>query len=100
MCKKKTSKPQETKPLKKRGNISKIMGCWLFLLIGVGFCIMRKETKLESLLQSAQKKETTTDEDILKFEKELNKEIHAMNKKDEISDQFYCKMRLAGGTNY
>ena len=25
--------PQETKPLKKRGNISKIMGCWLCLLI-------------------------------------------------------------------
>ena len=30
---KKYGKPQETKPLKKRGNISKIMGCWLCLLI-------------------------------------------------------------------
>ena len=53
---------------------------------GVGFCIMRKQTyesKLESLLQSAQfvKKDATTDEVILKIEKELNKELLAMNKK-------------------
>ena len=30
---KKQGKPQETEPLIKRGNISKIMGCWLCLLI-------------------------------------------------------------------
>ena len=43
---------------------------------GVGFCIMRKQTfesKLDSLLQFAQfvKKDITTDEVILKIEKEL-----------------------------
>ena len=58
----------------------------------VGFCIMRKQTyesKLESWLQSAQfvKKDATTDKVILKIEKELNKELLAMNKRDEISDQ-------------
>ena len=45
---------------------------------GVGFCIMRKQTyesKLESLLQSAQfvKKDATTDEVILKIERNLTK---------------------------
>ena len=69
---------------------------------GVGFCIMRKQTyesKLESLLQSAQfvKKDATTDEVILKMEKELNKELLAMNKRDEISDQLYSEMRSTGG---
>ena len=69
---------------------------------GVGFCIMTKQTyesKLESLLQSAQfvKKDATTDEVILKIEKELNKELLAMNKRDEISDQFYSKMKSTGG---
>ena len=68
----------------------------------VVFCRMRKETyesKLELLLQSAQflEKETTTDEVILKIEKELNKKLLAMNKKDEISDQLYSKMRSTGG---
>ena len=69
---------------------------------GVGFCIMRKqkyESKLKSLLQSAQfvKKDATTDEVILKIEKELIKELLAMNKRDEISDQLYYKMRSTGG---
>ena len=64
----------------------------------VGFCIMRKQTyesKLESLLQSAQfvKKDASTDEVILKIEKELNKELLAMNKRDEIRDQLFSKMR-------
>ena len=47
------------------------------------------ETKLESLLQFSQflKKDANTDEVKLKIEKELNKELLAMNKKDEISDQ-------------
>ena len=69
---------------------------------GVGFCIKRKQTyesKLESLLQSAQfvKKDATTDEVILKIEKDLNKELLAMNKRDEISDQLNSKMRSTGG---
>ena len=69
---------------------------------GVGFCRMRKQTyesKLEPLLQSAHfvKKDANTDEVILKIEKEINKEIIAMNKRDEISDQLYSKMRSIGG---
>ena len=69
---------------------------------GVGFRIMRKQTnesKLESLLQSAQfvKKDATTDEVILKIEKDLNKELLAMNKRYEISDQLYSKMRSRVG---
>ena len=69
---------------------------------GVSFYIMRKQTydlKLESLLQFAQfeKKDATTDEVILKIEKELNKELPAMNKRDEIGDQLYSKMRSKGG---
>ena len=69
---------------------------------GVSFCIMRKETyesKLESLLQSAQfmKKEATADEVTLKIEKELSKELFSMNRKDEISDQLYSKLKSTGG---
>ena len=69
---------------------------------GVGFCMTRKQTyesKLKSLLQSAQflKTDATTDEVILKIEKELNKKLLAMNKRDEISDQLYSKMRSTGG---
>ena len=53
--------------------------------LGVGLCIMKKQTyesKLESLLQSAQFviKDATTDKVILKTEKELNRELLAMNK--------------------
>ena len=43
------------------------------------------------------KKDATTDEVTLKIEKELNKELLAMNKRDEISDQLYSKMRSTGG---
>ena len=48
-------------------------------------------------LLSLRKKDATTDEVILKIEKELNKELLAMNKRDEISDQLYSKMRSRGG---
>ena len=72
---------------------------------GFGFCIMRKqkcESKLESLLQSAQfvKKNATTDEVILKIEKEFNEELLAMNKRDEISGQLYSKMRSKVGQKF
>ena len=68
---------------------------------GVIFCIMSKETyesRLESLLQSEQflKKDATTGEFILKIEKEFNKKLLAMNKRDEINDQSYSKMRSTG----
>ena len=43
------------------------------------------------------KKDVITDELILRIEKELNKELLAMNKRDEISDQLYSKMRSTGG---
>ena len=47
------------------------------------------ESKLEFLLQSAQfaKKDATTDDVMLKVEKELNKGLLAMSKRDKISDQ-------------
>ena len=69
---------------------------------GVDFCIMRKQTyesKLEYLVQSAQfvKEDATTDEVMLKTEKEFNKELLAMNERDEISDQLYSKLRSTGG---
>ena len=50
------------------------------------------------MLQSAQlvEKDANTDEAILEIEKELNKELLAMNKRDEISDQLYSKMRSTG----
>ena len=48
-------------------------------------------------LLSFRKKVATTDEVILKIEKVLNKELLAMNKRHEISDQFYSKMRSTGG---
>ena len=38
-----------------------------------------------------------TDEVILKIDKEHNKELLAKNKRDEISDQLYSKLRLTGG---
>ena len=66
----------------------------------VGFCKTRKqkyESKLESLLQSAQfVKNATTDEVLLKIEKEIDKELLAMDKRDEISGQLYSKMRSTG----
>ena len=43
------------------------------------------------------KKDATTDEVILKTEKELNKALLAMDKRHEISDQIYSKMRSTGG---
>ena len=43
------------------------------------------------------KKDATTDEVILKIERELNKKVLAMNKRGEISDQLYSKMRSTGG---
>ena len=69
---------------------------------GVGFCILRKHTyeaKLESLLQSAQflKNEATADEMILKSEEKVNQELLALNKRDDIIDHFYPKMRSTEG---
>ena len=93
---------QQTMPFRKTRKFFKDIGLLAVPFDKVvGFCIMRKqmyELKLESFLQSAQfaKKDATTDEVILKVEKELNKELLAMNKRDKISDQLYSKMRSTG----
>ena len=66
---------------------------------GFGSSIMIEtlESKLESFCYLLfLKKESTTEEVILKIEKELNKVILTMNKRDKISDQFYSKMRSTG----
>ena len=69
---------------------------------GLVFCIIRKQTyeiKLKFLSQSAHflKKRATSDELILKIEKKLHNELLAMNKRDEITDQIFSKMRSTGG---
>ena len=69
---------------------------------GVGVCIRKQtyEPKLESLLPSAQfaKNDASTNEVILKIEKEFNKQLLALNKIDEMSDQLFSKMRSTGYT--
>ena len=63
---------------------------------------MRKQTfelKLESLLQSAQslKNEATTNAVILMFEEEPDKELPAMNKREEVRDQIFSKKTSTRG---
>ena len=58
---------------------------------GVGFCVMKKEKyekKLKGLLQAEQfsERKNLTDSVIMKIEKDINKELLAMKKKDEISE--------------
>ena len=43
------------------------------------------------------RKKRPADELILKIEKKLNKELIAINKRDEISDQLYSEVRSARG---
>ena len=69
---------------------------------GVGFCIMRKDTyenKLSDTLDSNQFSESkgTSNAIILTIERDINKEILAMRKKDEISENLYTGMRSTGG---
>ena len=57
---------------------------------GVGFCVMRKDiykNKLSDTLDSNQfsKSEGTSDAIVLKIERDINKQLLAMRKKDEIS---------------
>ena len=63
---------------------------------------MKKETyekKLKDFLQAEQfsERKNLTDSVIMKIEKDINKELLAMKKKDEIIDQLYSKMRSTGG---
>ena len=62
---------------------------------------MKKETyekKLKDLLQAEQfsERKNLTDSVIMKVEKDINKELLAMKKKDEISEALYRKLRSTG----
>ena len=68
----------------------------------VGFCVMRKDTyenKLSDTLDSNQftKSKGTSDAIVLKIERDINKELLAMRKKDEMSENLYTSMRSTGG---
>ena len=63
---------------------------------------MRKDTyenKLSDTLDSNQfsKSKGTSDAIVLKIERDINKELLAMRKKDEISEGLYTRMRSTGG---
>ena len=63
---------------------------------------MRKDTyenKLSDTLDSNQfsKSKGTNDAIVLKIERDINKELLAMRKKDEISESLYTRMRSTGG---
>ena len=68
---------------------------------GVGFCVIKKETyekKLKNLLQAEQfsERKNLKDSVIMKIEKDINKELLAMKKKNEISETLYIRLRLTG----
>ena len=68
---------------------------------GVGFCVMKKETsekKLKDLLPAEQysERKNLTDSVIMKMGKDINKELLAMKKKDEISEVLYTRLRSMG----
>ena len=68
---------------------------------GVNFCVMKKETfekKLKDLLQAEQfsERKNLADSVIIKIEKDTNKELLAMKKKDEISETLYSRLRFTG----
>ena len=54
--------------------------------------------KLKIFLQTEQfsEKKNLTDSVILKIEKDINKELVAMEKKDEISEALYSRLRSTG----
>ena len=69
--------------------------------MGVGFCVMKKEThekKLKDLLQAEQfsERKNLTDSVIMKIEKDINKELLAMKKKDEVNEAMYDRLRSTG----
>ena len=70
---------------------------------GVGFCVIRKETnenKLSDTLDSSQfsKSKRTSDMIVLKIERDINKELLAMRKIVELSENLYTRMRSTGGS--
>ena len=65
---------------------------------------MKKETykkKLKELLQAEQfsERKNLTDSVIMKIEKDINKELLAMKKKDEISEAMYNRLRSTGASS-
>ena len=69
--------------------------------MGVGFCVMKKETyekQLKDLLQAEQfsERKNLTDGVIMKIEKDISKELLTMKKKDEISEAKHNGLRLTG----
>ena len=68
---------------------------------GVGFCVMKKETyekKLKDFLQAEQfsERKNLTDSVIMKNEKNINKKLLAMKKKDKASEAMYTRLRSTG----
>ena len=68
---------------------------------GVGYCVMRKDTyenKMSDTLDSNQFSESkgTSDAIILKIERDINKEMLAIRKKDELSENLYTRMKFTG----
>ena len=68
---------------------------------GVGFRVMRKDTyenKLSDKLDSSQSSESKrkSDATILKVERDINKELLAMRKKDEIGENLYTRKSSTG----
>ena len=91
--------------LKKPGSIRKYLNDNGLLAVpfdkGLGFCVMKKETyeeKLKDLLKAEQfsERKNLTDSVIMKIETEINKELLAMKKKDEISEALYTRLRSTG----
>ena len=68
---------------------------------GVGFCAKKKETYEKNLKDSLQaeqfsERKNLTDSVIMKIEKDINKDLLAMKKKDEISEALYTRLRSTG----
>ena len=69
---------------------------------GVGFCVMRKDTyenKVSDTLDSNKFSESkgASDAIVLKIERDINKELLAMRKKDEISENLCTRLRSTRG---
>ena len=69
---------------------------------GVGFCVIKKHTfeeKLTQVLESEQFEihDNMNDSVVQKMKKNSNKELLAINKRDEITDGYYARLRSAGG---
>ena len=68
----------------------------------MGFCVIRKDTYENELstLDSNQFSESrgTSHAIILKIERDINKMLLAMRKKDEIIENLYTRLRSTGGS--